>query len=385
LSVINTPPPNRFPIQTELHTFDKEIIKKALQNELQRGGQAYFVHHRVKDIFEYQHMLEQLVPGIRVAVAHGQMEGHELENVMVQFIEGDYDVLIATTIIEAGLDIPNCNTMIINNAHMFGLSDLHQMRGRVGRSNRKAYCYLLAPTLNALSTDAKKRLSTIEEYSDLGGGFHVAMRDLDIRGAGNLLGGEQSGFISEIGFDTYHKILDEAIRELKHDEFADLFEGQALNISSRDCQVDTDLDMLIPDSYVFNMPERLNLYSDLAKVNSEKELADFQEHLIDRFGPYPKEVTTLLASVRLKWMGKALGFERIALEKSIMKLYFPSDEKSPLYDSLAFMKLLQYIAAHSGKFEMKQTSKTVILTIKSVQSITQATDMLLKIEEIYGE
>ena len=385
LSVINTPPPNRFPIQTELHTFDKEIIKKALQNELQRGGQAYFVHHRVKDIFEYQHMLEQLVPGIRVAVAHGQMEGHELENVMVQFIEGDYDVLIATTIIEAGLDIPNCNTMIINNAHMFGLSDLHQMRGRVGRSNRKAYCYLLAPTLNALSTDAKKRLSTIEEYSDLGGGFHVAMRDLDIRGAGNLLGGEQSGFISEIGFDTYHKILDEAIRELKHDEFADLFEGQALNISSRDCQVDTDLDMLIPDSYVFNMPERLNLYSDLAKVNSEKELADFQEHLIDRFGPYPKEVTTLLASVRLKWMGKALGFERIALEKSIMKLYFPSDEKSPLYDSLAFVKLLQYIAAHSGKFEMKQTSKTVILTIKTVQSITQATDMLQTIEGIYGE
>lgn len=385
LSVINTPPPNRFPIKTELHTFNKEIIHKALTHELARGGQAYFVHHRVKDIYDYQHMMEMMIPGVRVAIAHGQMEGHELEDVMVKFIEGDFDVLIATTIIEAGLDIPNCNTIIINNAHMFGLSDLHQMRGRVGRSNRKAYCYLLSPPLNTLSSDAKKRLSTIEEYSDLGGGFHVAMRDLDIRGAGNLLGGEQSGFISEIGFDTYHKILDEAIRELKHDEFADLFIDQAQSLSSRDCQVDTDLDMLIPDSYVFNMPERLSLYTELGKVENEAMLSEFTEMLIDRFGKFPKEVSTLLASVRLKWMGKAMGFEKISLEKNVMKIYFPSDEKSPLYDSMAFMKLLQHVAAHAGKFDMKQSAKTIILYIKSVRNITEATEMLESINTLYGE
>jgi transcription-repair coupling factor (superfamily II helicase) len=383
LSVINTPPPNRFPIKTELHTFNKEVIKKALTYELGRGGQIFFVHHRVKDIYEYQHMMEQLVPGIRVAIAHGQMEGHELEDVMVKFIEGDYDVLIATTIIEAGLDIPNCNTIIINNAHMFGLSDLHQMRGRVGRSNRKAYCYLLSPLLNSLTSDAKKRLSTIEEYSDLGGGFHVAMRDLDIRGAGNLLGGEQSGFISEIGFDTYHKILDEAIRELKHDEFGELFADQQENISSRDCQVDTDLDMLIPDQYVRNMPERLTLYTELGKVENEEQLDAFAEMLIDRFGKFPGEVSTLLSSVRLKWMGKSMGFERIALEKNIMKIYFPSDEKSPLYDSLAFMKLLQYVATNPSKFEMKQSSKTIILIARSVNNMIQATELLEDIKGLY--
>ena len=383
LSVINTAPPNRFPIKTELHTFNKEIVKKALTYELGRGGQVFFVHHRIKDIFEYQHMMEQLVPGIRVAIAHGQMEGHELEDVMVKFIEGDFDVLIATTIIEAGLDIPNCNTILINNAHMFGLSDLHQMRGRVGRSNRKAYCYLLSPPLNSLTTDAKKRLSTIEEYSDLGGGFHVAMRDLDIRGAGNLLGGEQSGFIGDIGFDTYHKILDEAIRELKHDEFGELFADQEENISSRDCQVDTDLDMLIPDFYVRNMPERLALYTELGKVNNEEQLNEFAEMLIDRFGKFPKEVSTLLSSVRLKWMGKSMGFERITLEKNVMKIYFPSDEKSPLYDSLAFMKLLQYVATNASKFEMKQSSKTIILIVKSVNNITQATELLEDIKGLY--
>jgi transcription-repair coupling factor (superfamily II helicase) len=383
LSVINTPPPNRFPIRTELQIFNKEIIKKALTYELGRGGQVFFVHHRIKDIFDYQHIMEQLVPGIRVAIAHGQMEGHELEDVMVKFIEGEYDVLIATTIIEAGLDIPNCNTIIINNAHMFGLSDLHQMRGRVGRSNRKAYCYLLSPPLNSLTSDAKKRLSTIEEYSDLGGGFHVAMRDLDIRGAGNLLGGEQSGFISEIGFDTYHKILDEAIRELKHDEFGELFADQEENISSRDCQVDTDLDMLIPDSYVRNMPERLALYTELSKVENEEQLEAFAEMLIDRFGKFPREVSTLLSSVRLKWMGKAMGFERINLEKNIMKIYFPSDEKSPLYDSQAFMKLLQYVASKPNKFEMKQSSKTIILIAKSVSSILQATELLEEIKGLY--
>lgn len=383
LSVINTPPPNRFPIKTELHTFNKEIIHRAISHEINRGGQVFFVHHRIKDIFEYQHMLETLIPGVRVAVAHGQMEGHELEDVMVRFIEGDHDVLIATTIIEAGLDIPNCNTIIINNAHMFGLSDLHQMRGRVGRSNRKAYCYLLSPPLNSLTSDAKKRLSTIEEYSDLGGGFHVAMRDLDIRGAGNLLGGEQSGFISEIGFDTYHKILDEAIRELKHDEFADLFADFKEDVSSRDCQVDTDLDMLIPDSYVRNMPERLSLYTELGKVENEEQLSEFAERIIDRFGRYPKEVSVLLASVRLKWMGKQMGFEKISLEKNLMKIYFPSNEKAALYDSPAFMKIMQHVAGSPNKFDLKQSSKTVILIVKSVENMNRATEILEELKGLY--
>lgn len=383
LSVINTPPPSRFPIKTELHTFNREVIFKAVTHELNRGGQVFFVHHRIKDIYDFQHMLEQMIPGVRVAVAHGQMEGHELEDVMVRFIEGDADVLIATTIIEAGLDIPNCNTIIINNAHMFGLSDLHQMRGRVGRSNKKAYCYLLSPPLNSLTADAKKRLSTIEEYSDLGGGFHVAMRDLDIRGAGNLLGGEQSGFISEIGFDTYHKILDEAIRELKHDEFADLFADQAENLSSRDCQVDTDLDMLLPDTYVRNMPERLSLYTELSKVEDEDGLSAFSEKLIDRFGRYPSEVSTLLSSVRLKWMGKQMGFERISLEKNMLKIYFPADEKAALYDSSAFMNIMQYIASRPGRFEMKQSAKTVILLVKQVKNITAATEVLEEINNLY--
>jgi transcription-repair coupling factor (superfamily II helicase) len=383
LSVINTPPANRFPIKTELHTFSKEILKQAIAYEVERGGQVFFVHHRVKDLQEYQAMMENMLPGLRVAVAHGQMEGSDLEDVMVRFIEGDYDVLIATTIIEAGLDIPNCNTIIINNAHMFGLSDLHQMRGRVGRSNRKAYCYLLSPPLNSLTSDAKKRLSTIEEYSDLGGGFHVAMRDLDIRGAGNLLGGEQSGFISEIGFDMYHKILDEAIRELKHDEFSDLFANQALNIKSSDCQVDTDLDMIIPDSYVRNMPERLSLYTELSKVESEEQLNKFVEMLIDRFGKFPTEVSTLIASMRLKWMGKAMGFERINLEKGILKIYFPSNEKAAIYDSTSFMKLLQFVAINPNKFEMKQTAKSLILIAKAVNSISQATGLLEELEAVY--
>jgi transcription-repair coupling factor (superfamily II helicase) len=266
---------------------------------------------------------------------------------------------------------------------MFGLSDLHQMRGRVGRSNRKAYCYLLSPPLNSLTSDAKKRLSTIEEYSDLGGGFHVAMRDLDIRGAGNLLGGEQSGFISEIGFDTYHKILDEAIRELKHDEFADLFADFKEDVSSRDCQVDTDLDMLIPDSYVRNMPERLSLYTELGKVENEEQLSEFAERIIDRFGRYPKEVSVLLASVRLKWMGKQMGFEKISLEKNLMKIYFPSNEKAALYDSPAFMKIMQHVAGSPNKFDLKQSSKTVILIVKSVENMNRATEVLEELKGLY--
>jgi len=383
LSVINTPPPNRFPIKTELHTFNKDIIQKAIKYEISRGGQVFFVHNRVKDIFEYQNMIEQLVPGVRVAIAHGQMEGSKLEDVMLRFMEGDDDVLIATTIIEAGLDIPNCNTIIINQAHMFGLSDLHQMRGRVGRSNKKAYCYLLSPALNTLTSDAKKRLSTIEEYSDLGGGFHVAMRDLDIRGAGNLLGGEQSGFINDIGFDTYHKILDEAIYELKHDEFSDLFKDQAKSVGSRDCQVDTDFDMLIPDSYIRNMAERLSLYTELSKVENEETLDQFAEKLIDRFGRFPKEVGVLLASIRVKWLGKSMGFEKIVLEKQNMKIYFPSNEKAALYDSSAFMKILQFVATQPHKFDMKQSSKTIILTVKLIKNIREASDFLESLKQLY--
>ena len=280
LSIINTPPPNRQPVHTELATFSRDIMGRAVLDEISRGGQVFLVHTRIKDIHELARIIEEEVPEARVCVAHGQMEGHELEDVMVRFIEGEYDVLVATSIIESGLDIPNANTIIINNAHLFGLSDLHQMRGRVGRSNIKAFCYLLSPPLSVLPEDSRKRLRTLEEYSELGSGFQVAMRDLDIRGAGNLLGAEQSGFIADMGFDMYHKILDEAVQELKQDEFRDIFDNpQEINIESRDCQIDTHYEILIPSEYVTQTSERISLYSELSNINTELGLQGFIKEL----------------------------------------------------------------------------------------------------------
>jgi len=381
LSIINTAPPNRQPVHTELHVFNKELIGRAISEELNRGGQAFFIHSRVKDIHEMARIVEEACPGARVAVAHGQMGGEELEQVMVQFIEGDYDVLVATTIIESGLDISNANTIIINNAHMFGLSDLHQMRGRVGRSNTRAFCYLLAPPLSTLTDEARKRLRTIEEFNELGSGFQVAMRDLDIRGAGNLLGAEQSGFIADMGFDMYHKILDEAVRELKQEEFGELFEDIPEETASRECVVETDYEMLIPPWYVSSISERLALYNELASVENENALRTFADNLRDRFGKLPDEVVSLLDTVRLKWAGKRNGLEKITLGRGGMKLFFPADPAHPLFASERFQKMLQYVAGKPEKFSVRQTDKMLFLQVRLVEDLHQSLYVLEEMEQ----
>ena len=381
LSIINTPPPNRQPVHTELQVFNRDIITRAVQYEVNRGGQVFFIHHRVKDIHDVAAMIEDCVPGVKVAVAHGQMGGDELENVMVRFVEGEYDVLVATTIIESGLDIANANTIIINHAHMFGLSDLHQMRGRVGRSNTRAFCYLLAPPLHTLTDEARKRLRTIEEYNELGSGFQVAMRDLDIRGAGNLLGAEQSGFISEMGFDMYHKILDEAVRELKQEEFSDVFGDQPEEIGSRECVVETDYEMLIPPWYVSSVSERLSLYNDLAAVDTETGLRNFADNLRDRFGKLPDEVISLLDTVRLKWVGKRLGLEKVSLGRGGLRMYFPADPQAPIYASESFQQMLQFVATRPDKFLLKQTDKALILSALRVEDLHQALFVLDEMEQ----
>jgi transcription-repair coupling factor (superfamily II helicase) len=384
LSIINTPPPNRQPVHTELHVFSRAMMAEAVQYEVNRGGQCFVVHSRVKDIYEIAAMIEADCPGVRACVAHGQMEGHELEDAMVKFVEGEYDVLVATSIIESGLDISNANTILINNAHMFGLSDLHQMRGRVGRSNVKAFCYLFSPPLSVLSEDARKRLKTIEEYNELGSGFQVAMRDLDIRGAGNLLGGEQSGFMSEMGFEMFHKILDEAVRELKQEEFSDLFD-QEEDISSRECQVEADYEMLIPSDYVTNIAERLSLYSELANVRDEVELKRYSSGLADRFGKIPDPVYRLIDTVRVKWSGKRLGLERITLNNGAMRMYFPGDPSAAVYSSEAFGRMMQHIANAPQKYSMKQTDKALILSVRGVESIFEAIAILADFEGVATE
>ena len=373
LSIINTPPPNRQAVNTELHNFSTEIVKQAIDFEVSRGGQVFFVHHRVRDIQEIADMIRKICPDVNVGVAHGQMEGDKLEDNMIKFVDGEYDVLVATTIIESGLDISNANTIIINNAHHFGLSDLHQMRGRVGRNNKKAYCYLLVPGIHSLTDDAKKRLSAIEEFSDLGSGFNVAMRDLDIRGAGNLLGGEQSGFIAEIGFEMYHKILDEAIQELKHDEFSEVFKEELQTpLESYDCGVETDLEMLIPDSYVRNNTERLSLYASLSSLNDAEDLKNFRNHLKDRFGTLPKQVEILCESLRLKWIGKELGLEKISLRNHNMYCYFPSNKNSAYFQSESFNHFLQYVQRNGNRCQMKQTAKNLALMVKNVYTLEDA-------------
>ncbi len=381
LSVINTPPPNRQPVKTEIHVFNRELIKEAVSHELERNGQVFFIHHRVKDIYDIAQVVRDEVPGARVAVAHGQMEGQQLEDVMIKFVEGEYDVLVATTIIESGLDIPNANTIIINNAHMFGLSDLHQMRGRVGRSNKKAYCYLLSPPLSTLTQDARKRISAIEQFSDLGSGFNVAMRDLDIRGAGNLLGGEQSGFIAEIGFDMYQKILDEALRELKHDEFSDLFKEDKPDYSAQECQVESHTELLIPDDYVRSISERLSLYNELAGIGNMEALNKFGWMLKDRFGDLPPQVLDLLDAVRLKWRARELGFEKVLIEKDLIRCWFPSDQESPYFASELFGNLLKFITQNPHRSRMKQTARSLTVTFPGIQNIGQAIALLDEVRQ----
>lgn len=373
LSVINTPPANRQPVSTEMHNYNDTTIADAINYEVERGGQVFFVHHRVKDIYEVAKHLELLCKGIKVGVAHGQLEGDKLEDVMIKFIEGEYDVLVATTIIEAGLDISNANTIIINNAHMFGLSDLHQMRGRVGRSNTKAFCYLLVPSMTSLTNDARRRLQAIEEFSELGSGFNVAMRDLDIRGAGNLLGGEQSGFIAEIGFEMYHKILDEAIHELKEDEFADLFKDElsVQKVESVDCNLETDLEALIPDNYVRNIGERLSLYNALASLNTNEELEQFTAQLQDRFGNVPTQVHDLVNLIRLRELGKQLGFEKMILKRNQLIAYFPPENKKHYYESELFSKILNFVQSNPKWGRLKQTNQSLAIVVFEVNTIKQ--------------
>lgn len=376
LSVINTPPPNRHPVTTELHVFNEQLIREAINYEISRGGQVFFVHNRVHDIHDIAMLIQKLCPGVKTSVGHGQMDGDQLEEVLIRFIEGDTDVLIATTIIESGLDISNANTIIINNAHYFGLSDLHQMRGRVGRSNKKAFCYLLAPPLTVLTPEARQRLKAIEEHSELGSGFQVAMRDLDIRGAGNLLGGEQSGFISEIGFEMYHKILDEAIQELRESDFKDLFPPGEDTVFVNDCQIDTDMEMRIPDNYVTNIAERLNLYKELDDIETDENLARFANDLRDRFGPVPPQVFELINTIRLRWKARQLGFEKIVLKNRLLKAYFISRQDSPYYSGELFASILRYVQAHPRLCKMKEDKGKLSLTLNNVQSVAEAEQLL---------
>ena len=381
LSIISTPPPNRQPVVTELHVFNEKLIKEAVEFEVDRGGQVFFIHNRVQDLMQLGGLIQKLVPKARIGIAHGQLEGDALEDVMMKFVSGDFDVLVATTIIEAGLDIANANTILINHAHMFGLSDLHQMRGRVGRSNKKAFCYLLSPPLSTLTSEARKRLSAIEEFSDLGSGFNVAMRDLDIRGSGNLLGAEQSGFIAEIGFEMYHKILDEAIQELKDDEFKDLFTDEKPRPFISFTQVDTDLEVLIPDEYVTNIGERYNLYTELSKLEDEAQLEQFEQQLIDRFGPIPAPVHELLNTWRLQWLGKMIGFEKISLKKNTLKGYFITNQQSAYFETEQFNRVLQFVQAHPRICNLKEVKKTLRLAIEHVGSVESAIELLQEIAQ----
>lgn len=379
LSIISTPPPNRQPVQTELHVFNETLIQEAVSYELERNGQVFFIHNRVADLPQLGAMIQKLVPGARVGIAHGQLEGDELEDVMLKFINHDFDVLVATTIIEAGLDIPNANTIIINHAHMFGLSDLHQMRGRVGRSNKKAFCYLLSPPLSTLTNEAYKRLSALEEFSELGSGFNVAMRDLDIRGSGNLLGAEQSGFIAEIGFEMYNKILDEAVQELKEDEFGKLFADEKDKKYVTFTQIDTDLEVMIPDEYVTNIGERYNLYNEIGKLDNEQQLATFEKELEDRFGTIPKPVYELFNTLRLQWLGKQIGFEKISFKKNTLKGYFVNNPKSSYFESDQFGKVLAFVQAHPAISNLKEVKGQLRLALSNVNSIDYALHLLKSI------
>ncbi|KUG08181.1 transcription-repair coupling factor [Solirubrum puertoriconensis] len=385
LSVISTPPPNRQPVQTELAVFDEHLVRDAIARELKRGGQVFYVHNRVKDITEQAAMIQRLVPDARITYIHGQMEGEDLEKRMMKFVEGEYDVLVSTNLIESGLDIPNANTIIINRAHMHGLSDLHQMRGRVGRSNKKAYCYLLTPPVAGLPSDARKRLSTLEEFSDLGAGFNVAMRDLDIRGAGNLLGGEQSGFINDLGYETYHQILDEAVQELKETEFRDLFLGDTTGrlkeaadfARPKECNIETDLQILIPDTYVSNVSERLRLYSKLDRAKEPEELRRLLVSMEDRFGPLPPEVEQLADIVRLRWQGSRVGFEKISLKKGTLKGYLRAGEGSEAYfQGEQFGQILNYVQTHPRTSRMKERKDQLIISIDDVRDVLHARELM---------
>ncbi len=385
LSVIRTPPPNRQPIHTEPRIFSDELVRDAIYYEVNRGGQVFFVHNRVKTLPDMAAMITRMCPDVDIKMAHGQMEAKGLEKTLLDFINKKFDVLVCTNIIETGLDISNANTIMINNAHQFGMSDLHQLRGRVGRSNRKAYCYLFSPPLSVLTSDARKRLKTLEEFSDLGSGFNIAMRDLDIRGAGNLLGGEQSGFISDIGYETYQKILEEAIQELKENQFKDLFKEDLEKKREyvRDVQIETDIEMLIPDDYVTNVQERLNLYTELDQLKTDEAVEAFAKKLEDRFGKVPREVKELFNGLRLRWLCKQLGFERLTLKNKKMRCYFISNPQSPFFETPLFNHLLQFVAKKGPRHKLtfKKSVRHFILIrdeVKNLREVHNILNLLIK-------
>ena len=378
LSVITTAPPNRYPVETNVIRFSEDTIRDAIRYEISRGGQVFFVHNRIENIKEVAGMIQRLCPDAKIGIGHGQMEGKKLEKLMLAFMNNEFDVLVSTTIIESGLDVPNANTIFINNANNFGISDLHQMRGRVGRSNKKAFCYFITPPYSAMTDDARKRITALEQFSELGSGLNIAMKDLEIRGAGDLLGGEQSGFINEIGFDTYQKILAEAIDELKEKEFKHLYtdaEKEKKNFV-KETVIDTDFELLFPDDYVNNITERLNLYTKLNEIKDEITLQKFENELIDRFGELPQPAVDLFNSVRIKWVAIAMGLERVVMKKGKLVGYFVSDQQSAFYQSEAFTKVLQYVQSHSSTVKMKEkqtrSGLRLILTFEGIVSINKA-------------
>ena len=383
LSVITTPPPNRYPIETNVIGFSEELIRDAISYEIQRNGQVFFVNNRIENIKEVAGMIQRLVPNARVGIGHGQMDGKKLEELMLAFMNGEFDVLVATTIIESGLDVPNANTIFINNANNFGVSDLHQMRGRVGRSNKKAFCYFICPPYSAMTDDARKRIQALEQYSELGGGLNIAMKDLEIRGAGDLLGGEQSGFINEIGFETYQKIMNEAIDELKENEFKELYSDGNKDIEKtyvKDLQLDTDFELLFPDEYINNITERLKLYNELSVIKDENGLLEFENKLIDRFGPLPKQAISLLNSIKIKWVATQLGIEKLVMKQGKMICYFVSDQQSSYYQSGRFSQVLQFVQTQSKLCTMKEKQTPnglrLLLTFENVKSINKALELI---------
>ncbi len=380
LSVINTAPPNRYPIESEVIRFNEETIRDAISYEIQRGGQVFFIHNRIENIKEVAGMIQRLVPDAKIGIGHGQLDGKKLETLMLAFMNNEFDVLVSTTIVESGLDVSNANTIFINNANNFGLSDLHQMRGRVGRSNKKAFCYFITPPYDVMTNDARKRIQALEQFTDLGSGFNIAMKDLEIRGAGDLLGGEQSGFINDIGFDAYQKILNEAIEELKENEFKDLYEeigGSAKEkVYVKDTQIDADFELLFPDDYINNVTERLNLYTELNDVKDEAGLQKFETELVDRFGELPTQAEDLLNSVRIKWIANSIGLEKVVLKQGKMIGYFISDQQSAFYQSTSFTKVLQFVQTHAHlcKIKEKQTrgGLRLLLVFENIKSLDKA-------------
>jgi transcription-repair coupling factor (superfamily II helicase) len=382
LSIINTPPPNRQPVLTEIIHFNEEVIRDAIAYEVSRGGQVFFVHNRLANIKEIAGMICRLCPGVRVGIGHGQMDGNDLEKIMMDFINGEYDVLIATTIIESGIDISNANTIIINDAHNFGMSDLHQLRGRVGRSNKKGFCYLIAPPFSIMTSDSRKRLEALVQFSDLGSGFNIAMKDLDIRGAGNMLGGEQSGFISEIGFEMYQKILNEAIEELRESEFKELFDERTSDSMLqfvKDCIFETDLEVRIPDDYVNNVAERLSLYQEMDNLKNEEALLAFSDMLIDRFGPLPKQVKELMVSFRLRWLAEKMGIERLVIKSGKMVGYFIANPQSPFYETEIFTQVLNHIQRNGHNCKLTEQNERLRIVFSNVKHIRDAHEQLLAI------